>query len=140
LDSALHEDGTWRHAVWGDNFPARPAADAPGYMLWLAEHATDDALAQRLRAGAQRGLARLGSAGHWEAHCSHVARPFAPLLFGRVEPYAARRLAGARQAIAGFDDEGLTRYKPQPGKPDYGETHWADHANGLSAARLETDS
>jgi len=137
LDSALHEDGIWRHAVSGTNFPARPAADAPGYMLWLAEHTSDEALAGRLRAGAERGLERLAPAGNWEAHCSHVARPFAPLLFGRIEPYAERRLAAAQQALAAFDEQGLIRYRPQAGKPDYGATHWEDHANGLSAARLE---
>ncbi len=137
LDSKLHEDGTWRHAVWGDRFPAGPAADAPGYMLWLAEHTDDAELAKRLRAGAERGLERLGSPGHWEARCSHVARPFAPLLFGQIEPYAGRRLAAARRALAAFDERGLIRYQPQPGKPDYGATHWDDHANGLSALRLE---
>jgi hypothetical protein len=137
LDSALHEDGIWRHAVWGDQFPARPAADAPGYMLWLAEHTSDAALAKRLRAGAERGLDRLGAAGNWEARSSHVARPFASLLFGQIEPYAQRRLASARSMLGGFDDQGLVRYRPQPGKPDYGATHWEDHANGLSATRLE---
>ncbi len=90
LDSALHEDGTWRHAVWGDRFPARPAADAPGYMLWLAEHTADAELAGRLRAGVERGLQRLGPGGNWEARCSHAARPFAPLLFGQIEPYWLR--------------------------------------------------
>ncbi len=137
LDSALHEEGTWRHAVWGDRFPARPAADAPGYMLWLAEHADDAQLAERLRAAADRGLERLGETGNWEARCSHVVRPFAPLLFGQIEPYAQRRLAAARQSLRGFDDQGLVRYRPQPGGPDYGSTHWEDHANGLSALRLE---
>ncbi|MDY0166568.1 MAG: hypothetical protein RBS80_08485 [Thermoguttaceae bacterium] len=137
LASALHEDGTWRHAVWGDQFPARPAADAPGYMLWLAEHTADKELAGRLRAGADRGLERLGPGGNWDARCSHVARPFAPLLFGQIEPYAERRLAAARRALGAFDDQGLIRYRPQPDKPDYGATHWEDHANGLSAARLE---
>jgi len=137
LDSKLHEDGTWRHAVWGDRFPAHPVADAPGYMLWLAEHTSDKGLADRLRAGANRGLERLGPGGNWDAGCSHVARPFAPLLFGHIEPYVERRLAAARHALDEFDEQGLIRYRPQPGKPDYGVTHWEDHANGLSAARLE---
>lgn len=137
LDSALHEDGIWRHAVWGKMFPARPAADALGYMLWLAEHTDDRQLAERLRAAAQRGLARLAPAHDWDARCSHVARPFAPLLFGQIEPYAQRRLDNARQAMAGFDNRGLVRYRPLPGHTDYGATHWEDHANGLSATRLE---
>lgn len=137
LDSDLHQDGTWRHAVWGSRFPAAPAADAPGYMLWLAEHTDDQPLAQRLRAAAEHGLQRLEPAGNWEARCSHVARPFAPLLFGEIEPYAARRLAAARQVLATFDEQGLVHYRPQRDKPDYASTHWEDHANGLSAVRLE---
>ncbi|MBM4090197.1 MAG: hypothetical protein FJ276_12365, partial [Planctomycetes bacterium] len=137
LDSAGHQDGTWRHAVWGTSFPAQPAADAPGYMLWLAEHAHDVALAERLRAGAARGLERLSPASSWEARVAHVARPFAPLLFGQIEPYAQRRLAAATQALRAFDAQGLVRYRARPSGPDYGSTHWEDHANGLSAAQLE---
>lgn len=137
LDSAGHQDGTWRHAVWGTSFPARPAADAPGYMLWLAEHTRDAQLAERLRAGAARGLERLRPADNWEASVAHVARPFAPLVFGQIEPYAQRRLQAARQALNNFDEQGLARYRPRPNSPDYGSTHWEDHANGLGAAQLE---
>ena len=108
LDSESHHDGLWRHAVWGTSFPPAPAADAPGYMLWLAEHTEDAELADRLRAGAAHGLERLSPAGQWESRVSHVARPFAPLVFGQIEPYAQRRRTEARQALRAV----------RPGRPD----------------------
>ena len=130
-------DGRWRHAVWQDRFGPNSVADAPGYMLWLAEHAEDPALARRLREGAQKGLEQLAPPNGYEAHCSHVARPFAVLLFGSLDAYAARRVSRAWQQLAQFDSHGLVHYRPQAGGTDYGRTHWTDHANGLSAIPLE---
>ncbi|RKX34815.1 MAG: hypothetical protein DRP64_19755, partial [Verrucomicrobia bacterium] len=137
LDSAQHHDGTWRHAVWGDSFQPAPVSDAPCYMLWLAEQTNDKALAARLREGAERGLERVRASGNLNGTCSHVARPFAPLLFGETNAMIEDRVQQAKQALAAFDGEGLVRYRPQPDGLDYGSTHWEDHANGLSALQLE---
>lgn len=135
MDSAGHQDGTWRHAVWGSSFPPQPAADAPYFMLWLAAHTDDAALAQRLEAAAQRGLERLPE-GSLTPTVGHVARPAAPLVFGSVERYANEIAESARRQLGEFDDEGIVRYRPRRGEPDYGETHWEDHANGLTAGPL----
>ncbi|MEA2068695.1 MAG: hypothetical protein U9P12_05800, partial [Verrucomicrobiota bacterium] len=137
IDSAQHHDGTWRHAVWMDKFQPTPVTDAPGYMLWLAGHTDDPALAGRLRAGAERGIERVRASGNWNGSCSHVARPFAPLLFGDINAMIAERVRLAQQALSAFDEKGLVRYRPKPGGEDYGSTHWEDHANGLGALRLE---
>jgi len=137
LDSAQHHDGTWRHAVWMDNFKPAVVTDAPGYMLWLAEQTNDKALAIRLREGAKRGIERVRASGNWNGSCSHVVRPFAPLLFGDVNDRVAERVHQARQALNNFDEKGLVRYRPRPDSLDYGSTHWEDHANGLSALQLE---
>ncbi|RKX45888.1 MAG: hypothetical protein DRP64_04040 [Verrucomicrobia bacterium] len=137
LDSAQHHDGTWRHAVWGDNFQPAPVSDAPCYMLWLAEQTNDKALAARLREGAKRGIERVRASGNLNGTCSHVARPFAPLLFGETNKMIEARVQQARQALNNFDEAGLVRYRPRPDGLDYGSTHWEDHANGLSALQLE---
>ena len=136
LDSALQEDGTWRHAVWGETFKPAVAADAPGYMLWLAEFTEDAALAERLRKGAERGLERVRATNGWNGRCSHVVRPFVPLIFGDLESNIEGRVRGAQQSLGAFDPQGLVRYRPRPGGPDYGSTHWENHANGLSANQL----
>lgn len=137
LDSALHVDGTWRHAVWGDSLEPRTVTDAPGYMLWLAAFTQDAALAERLRAGARRGLERVRAADRWSGHCAHVVRPFVPLIFGDMDRAIEERLSSAWQGLGALDEQGLVHYRPEPGGVDYGSTHWEDHANGLGADRLE---
>jgi len=47
LDSKINEDGLFRHAVWGSNFPAGPAADAAMYIDWLANHIKNESLRER---------------------------------------------------------------------------------------------
>ena len=138
LDSEAHHDGRWRHAVWGDSFPPQPAADGPAYMLWLAAHTNDDALAQRLRDAAEKGLAQLNPPDNFLANVSHVSRPTPPLLFGAVAPNVSRMVSGAYNELEAFDEEGLRRYhQPDPNRPDYGKTHFEDHANGYGAQTLE---
>ena len=138
LDSDAHVDGRWRHAVWGDSFPPQPAADAPAYMQWLAAHSEDDALAERLRAAAAKGLTRLNPEDNYLAGVSHVSRPTPVLLYGSIENNVARMVEAAQKRLEEFDDEGLRRYhQPDPSRPDYGRTHFADHANGYGAQALE---
>ena len=48
LDSQINEDGLIRHAVWGNNFPAGPAADAAMFIDWLANYTESEKLRERL--------------------------------------------------------------------------------------------
>ncbi len=137
LDSDGHNNGLWRHAVW-PGFGFQTSAEAPAQMLWLAEHTDDAALADRLRAGARRGLERLSPETHYGEAIAHVNRPVAPLLFGRVDRYIEARVAGARAGLREFDETGLRRYAPPPGGTDYGRTHWEDHANGHGFLAIES--
>ena len=136
LDSEAHEDGYWRHAIW-PGFGPQPASDAPAYMRWLAAKTDDAELAERLKQGAARGLERLNPDDPYISRISHVARPVMPLLFGRIEEHMEGQLARGRNGLADFDEDGIRRYVPPEEGPDYGETHFADHANGLSAVSLE---
>ena len=137
LDSDAYQDGLFRHAVW-EGFGSQPAAEAPAQMLWLAEHTEDADLAERLREGAERGLERLSPASTYTEGIGHVNRPVAPLLFGRVNGYVAERVASARDTLRQFDEDGIRRYRPPADGPDYGRTHWEDHANGYAFTPLET--
>ncbi len=140
LDSRAHEDGYWRHAYW-PGFGAQPAADAPAFMLWLARYA-DAELAQRLRDGARRGRERLPQTDPLARSVGHVNRPVPALVFGndnaQLDEFLERRLAQARNLLEQFHDEGLRRYVAPEEGPDYGRTHFADHANGHGAIPLET--
>jgi len=136
LDSDAHEDGHWRHAIW-PGFGPQPASDAAAYMLWLASKTDRASLAGRLRQASARGLERISPDDPYMSRVSHVARPVMPLLLGRVEEHMEGSLRSGRDNLARFDEEGIQRYVRQPNKPDYSETHYADHANGLSACSLE---
>lgn len=146
LDSELQSDGFWRHAVWGSSFPPGRAADAPMYMLQLANLTDDRALAARLEKGAARGLERLAEINpdtkqpfdpFFRSGVGHVRFPTPALLFGHVKDFVAQSVAEARQIILNdFDENGIRHYKPTPGRQDYGSTHFADHANGFTATDI----
>jgi hypothetical protein len=133
LDSAINENGQFRHAVWA-GFGARPAADAPAYMDWLAAQTTDGTLAERLTEGRDVARAHLPPGSVYLSSVSHVRTPMPPLVFGRVIEYVTARQTEATNLLRQFDDQGIKHY--QPGKADYASTHFADHANGLAAAPM----
>ncbi len=138
LDSGVHEDGLWRHAFWGDSFGPIAAADAPVYMRWLAAHTNEPSLADRLRQGAEKGLARLNPMDNYLVSVSHVTSPAPILILGNIDNNIARLTADARANLAQFDENGLRRWHhADPKRPDYGKTHFTDHANGYNAQVLE---
>ncbi len=130
LDSAINEGGLFRHAVWGESFKAGPAADAVMYMDWLASHVQDRSLAGRLDEGRDLALTRLPPGEPYSTAVSHTRTPTAPFIFGGVPTYVEQRTAEARDLLKHFDAQGVRLY--QPGKVDYGKTHFAQHANGLA--------
>lgn len=138
MDSKANEDGLIRHAVW-EGFGAGQAADAAAFMYWLAAKTHDAGLRERLREAEERTLARLSPGDPFASGVSHVRPPIAPLLYGRIPEFVVSRLNQARAVLESFDDRGVLTFVPKPGGPDYGETHFANHANGLAfnqAARI----
>ncbi len=133
LDSAINEDGLFRHAVWGTSFPAQPASDAPVYMDWLARHSADTDLAERLMEARDLALSKRPTEVYWGA-VSHVRTPAPALVLGGAEAYVRSRRSEAVALLKNFDAQGVKHY--QPGKVDYSKGHFADHANGLAAADL----
>lgn len=132
LDSAARHDGLWRHAVWGKHFGPQPAADAVYFQRWLATQTENAELAGRLRESAREGLEK--TAGNLNSGVSHVRFGLLPyLLEGGVEGRIAQSVAAARRTLERFDDEGILPYQQREGKPNYAETHFANHANGHSA-------
>lgn len=134
LDSALNEEGRFRHAVWGTSFAAQPAADAPVYMDWLAMHTADRNLKERLVQGRDLALTHLPKGGPYLGSVSHVRTPAPPLVLGGVVDYVKARHTEAMNLLTQFDTQGIKHYRP--GKTDYAKTHYADHANGLAAAHV----
>lgn len=135
LDSDARVGPKWRHAVWGDRFRAQPAADAAAFMQWLAARSTEPALASRLDAAAAEAVEAVD--GNFAAAVSHVPlRPLAHLLYGDLGAHLAAAEADIRRRLETFPKDGTVRYRPGKDRPDYGKTHFADHANGLGASAL----
>ena len=132
LDSPIHADGTWEHAL---GFGHKPSAQATVYLEWLARFAEDPALGERLTTGIQRGRERLGAKANPSAR---LGETLAPALHGprRLDGALLGMLRNARRQAGAFGPSGRLDYTPEPGKPDYGRTHFESHANGYGARKL----
>ena len=130
LDSQINEEGFIRHAVWGKNFPAGPAADAAMYIDWLANHTDNETLRDRLKKGKDQVLAKIPPGRPFSSSVSHAHLPTAPFIFGRTVEFVQQRHSAASRLLDNFNADGIKLYRP--GKRDYSRTHFAKHANGLS--------
>ena len=130
LDSQINHDGLFRHAVWGNNFPPVPAADAAMFIDWLGNHTKDEKLCERLNGAKNQALRKIPSGQAFSSSVGHVHLPTAPFIFGRTYEFVQRRRSEALSLLRNFDEVGVKLYKP--GKADYSRTHFAKHANGLS--------
>lgn len=136
LDSRIREGYLFRHAVW-DGFNPQPAADAAVLMEWLAAYTSDPTLAQRLRQTATGAIAQIPDRATMNFYnISHNTYPVAALVYGHV----AENMETARQVgwqiASRFEPDGTLIYRPEPGKPDYGRTHYAPDASGYNAAAV----
>jgi hypothetical protein len=132
LDSAARAGGRFRHAI-GENFPPQPAADAAVYLSWLAGHAHDGDAAGRLDEASAEALAAVPAGSLDAAMVGHVRMPVQSLVFGRLEETLAAHAARARRLLDSVRPDGTVAYRAPSGGVDYGRTHDADHANGVSA-------
>ncbi len=130
LDSQINHDGLFRHAVWGNNFPPAPAADAAMFIDWLNNHSEDKKLCERLDGAKYQALRKIPSGQPFSSSVGHAHLPTAPFIFGRTFEFVQRRRSEALGLLRDFDEDGIKLYKP--GKTDYSRTHFAKHANGLS--------
>ncbi len=130
LDSQINHDGLFRHAVWGNNFPPAPAADAAVYIDWLANHIEDEKLSERLDGAKYKALGKIPLGQPFTSSVGHAHLPTAPFIFGRTYEFARQRYNRAIRLLKNFDENGIKLYKP--GKTDYSRTHFAKHANGFS--------
>jgi hypothetical protein len=137
LDSKAREGDRYRHAYW-PGFAPGPAADAAWQMQWLAAKVQDEPLARRLEAAAVGAIAQVPAGQENEHQVGHVASFVPALLAPDPLKNAERARAKARVMLGRFEGDGLVRYRPVRGGPDYGRTHWAADASGLAAPVVAT--
>jgi len=131
LDSPIRDSDKFRHALPPDRFSAGPASDAAWMMDQLTALTKDAGLASRLTRASDAAWRALRGKDLSAHRVGHVFLPVAPLLQNEVEPAIESAKQHARGLLARFDAEGRVLY--QPGKVDYGRTHWSKEANGLEA-------
>jgi hypothetical protein len=132
LDSKVREANRYRHAVW-PGFGPTPATDAAYQMRWLAERVGSPHLRQRLREAARNAVDGLSPSALNDRQIGHVRYPVPALLHSAAAQAAEHSGDVARQLLRRFESAGLVRYQARAGGVDYGRTHWASDANGLTA-------
>jgi hypothetical protein len=136
LDSKIHGGDRFRHA-WPGGFQPQPAADAAVWMEWLAAQTSapgaDRALAPRLQQAARAAVAVVDLAAYNVTGVGHVRYPVASLLFGHVAENLDTAQRQAADLLGRFEPDGSIPYHKSPNGLDYGKTHFAPDANGLTA-------
>jgi hypothetical protein len=137
LDSGCRVGDLYRHAVW-PGFGPQPAADAAVFQSWLAAHSGDAARAAELRSAALGALSAVPPADRYHSGVGHVRTPAAALASGPVAEAAESARAVAQAQLARFAPDGSLPYRRSGRGPDYGRTHFAPDANGLTAQAVAT--
>ncbi len=135
IDSQIREGDHYRHAFWPGitSFPPGPAADAPLFMEWLAQQSVDATLAERLRRAATEARSQVTPRDYDAAGVSHVRYPAQALAWGGVADNLARVREGGHNTLRQFEPDGTLLYRKRPDAPDFGSTHFAPDANGLTS-------
>ena len=137
LNSKIREGTLFRHAVAGDSFKPSPAADPAMYMDWLADRTPDAALAERLRQTRDAVVRSIRPEQLNSAAVGHERHQSPALVYGHVLENAEVARARARQQLRRFEPDGSIPFRKSPQGLDYGSTHFAPDANGLTAQAVE---
>ncbi|MEW6156976.1 MAG: hypothetical protein AB1813_06050 [Verrucomicrobiota bacterium] len=132
LDSKIREGNLMRHAVW-PGFGAQPAADAALWMDWLAGKVGDADLATRLTNTSPGVLSQVASGAYNAAAVGHIRYPAPALVYGPVAENAVHAENSGRGLLGRFQPDGSVHYQKPSNGTDYGKTHFAPDANGLTA-------
>lgn len=135
LDSRIREGYLFRHAVWS-GFDPQPAADAAVLMEWLAGYTSNPSLVERLRATAIGAISQVPPSAMNFYNVSHNAYPVAALVYGQIPGNMETARQFGWQIASRFEPDGTLLYHPEPGKPDYGRTHYAPDASGYTASAV----
>jgi hypothetical protein len=137
LDSKIRQGDLYRHAFW-KGFGAQGAADAALWMDWLAVNVSDSQLAARLTAAAQGSLSQVPSPNYNVAAIGHIRYPAPALVYGAVHQNAKAALDYGRNLLQRFQPDGTIHYQKPASGVDYASTHFARHANGLTAQVVQS--
>ena len=138
LDSRIRTNGLFGHA-YSAGFNLQPAADASVWMRWLAGKVIGPDLQRRLVNAANLAIQQVpGEQNFNNDQIAHVQYPLPGLLYNAALANSDSALAKAKGLLRRFQTDGTVLYQPAPGGTDYGKTHYAPDANGLTATCVQT--
>jgi hypothetical protein len=134
LDSQIRAGNEFRHYYRPEAIDEKfHASDAPVFMEWLAHETENVALRKRLLNQAKATTAEVSPVNYNTAGISDVKYPVPALIYGNVAENADRAEKSGRSELDRFETDGTLLYKPSPESPDFGKTHFAPDANGMTA-------
>ena len=139
LDSVVHEGNKWRHAhTRSDHHPPRQAFDPIVLMDYIAQKTTDKELAKRLQDCVAQTLPIFPKNNYGSSITHNYQNLFSFLYQGAGEEWLEAVVVNANHNLDRLRWDGSYPFRPAPPdvKLNYGTTHWADHANGLTATSL----
>ena len=141
LDSNIRSGDLYRHATWPgvDSWAPGPVGDAAWMERWLAENTTNDTLRSRLQTASAGAASAAVSAGSVNLRgIAHVQYPIASLIFTSGVEGPSVALSNGNGQLGRFTEEGTVLYQAPSSGNDLSSTHWAKHANGMTATVLKS--
>lgn len=134
LETPLRRDARFAHAIGAGDFHHHQAGDAVWMMNWLANRSTDPDLAAQLRMAANEAGRLVPVPQEYFSNIGHLRQPVLPLVTGHVADVLPHVRQHGFNLLKSFDADGVVRYRPTPGRPDFSRTQPNREANGLHAA------
>ncbi len=103
-------------------------------MSWLAQAPGAVTLADSLNEAAAAAIGRVPPSSYNASQIGHNRSPLPALVFGAVAVNASAARELGRSLVRRFQPDGSVLYERRAEGPDYGKTHWAPDANGLTAS------
>jgi hypothetical protein len=137
LDSKIRAGSHYSHAYPGDFRPG-PAGDVAVWEKWLARNSKDPVPAKRLEEASQAARRDVNPSDFYASGIGHIRTPVGALMFGDVKGNLERARQRGYGLLGRFQPDGSIPYVKSSGSLDYGRTHFAPDANGLTAQVVST--
>lgn len=134
LDTPLRNEARFAHAIGAGDFHHQPAGDAVWMLSWLANHSADKQFATRLRDAADGAAKQIPIPQEYFSQVGHLKHPVLPLVTGHVADVLPHVRQHGFNLLKHYDPDGVVRYRPTPGRPDFSRTQPNREGNGLHAA------
>jgi hypothetical protein len=133
IESRIRETNRFRHA-WAEGFTPQPAADAALWMFWLSGQELAPTLTAALSSASAAALNPVPPQSYNAAQIGHIHYPLPSAIFGAVLENARQAKNHGMALLNRFQPDGSVLHQPSSGGVNYGKTHFARDANGLTAS------